>query len=53
MHYWQQLQERIFKGRRDTATLIKRVRLTVSSHRCVAHAVLITPVKRTQGIFEM
>ena len=50
MHFWQQLQERIFKGRRDTATLIKRVRLTISSQRCLGHAYLTPPVKRIYGI---
>lgn len=25
LHYWQQLQERIFRGKRDNASLVKRV----------------------------
>ena len=32
LHYWQQLQERIFKGKRDTGSLVKRVHLSTSTY---------------------
>ena len=32
LHYWQQLQERIFKGKRDTGSLVKRVHPSFLTH---------------------
>ncbi|CAK0760882.1 hypothetical protein CVIRNUC_002809 [Coccomyxa viridis] len=42
MHFWQQLQERIFKGRRDTATLIKRVLLDQLTFGPLSNAVFMS-----------
>ncbi len=43
LHYWQQLQERIFKGKRDTGSLVKRVRPSLSTYVICRQQVMQLP----------